>query len=213
MRTIFAIIGVMFLAGCASPLPLELKTARIDTAPAEEISVAVVDHRDFILNGDKPAWFEGIIRSVYGIPVNLERPGADGSQPFARYLATMIEGGIEKSGGQAVIIDLPPGMQPEAAREFLAREKRRALLTIMYKSRYDVGFSADYQYDFVMSVLDAEGRVMAEERFSGWPRPPLSDTYTIFDMFTEIYSNQLSQMLADPAISAALQKQIAAAAN
>ncbi|USG59510.1 hypothetical protein NBZ79_09945 [Sneathiella marina] len=213
MVRFFSLFLLFALSACASPLPEEARFPHFtDPIGDKEISIAIVDHRTFILNGDKEPWFEGIFRGEFGIPFSHARPvpdtaqGTDKTQPFALYLSKMIKEAVEEAGAKGEIIEIAAGTNLEETRNILATEKNPALLGIMRHSRFDSGFSADYRYDFQFVVLDSENNILADKTFAAWDETiPLSDKYNLFDMFTEIYSQKLTLMLNDPEISNALK--------
>ena len=70
------------LAGCATPISKKDRTPVFGGQAPAKIAIAVVDHRTFILSGDKEEWFEGIMRGGFGIPHSLKRPVNLKENPF-----------------------------------------------------------------------------------------------------------------------------------
>lgn len=193
------------LSACATPLPLEERIPHLTQKVDTDISVSIVDHRPFILNSDKEPWFEGITRGGFGIPLSLERPEPHKKQSFATYLSGMIQESIVDSGGKATVVKISMGTSARKSTDILAAKKKAAILGIMRMSRYDLGFSAEYNYDFQFIVIGLNGQVLADKSFKEFETNiPLSKDYTVFDMYTQIYAQKLSTILNDPEISAAL---------
>lgn len=208
MYKFIVIVSCMLITACATPLPPEAQTPHLSYSDLkEDLTICVLEQRDFILNGDKEPWFEGIFHGAYGIPMSLKRPGDDEGKAFSAYLSGKIKAAIEETGVTTSVIELPMGTDDADAVRLMARENRPALLVIMRKSRYDVGFTADYNYDFRFIITNRDGQIIAEKIFAKWEdEMPLSEKYNLFDMFTEIYSQRLGDMLNDPLIRIALQR-------
>ncbi|SCA56639.1 conserved exported hypothetical protein [Candidatus Terasakiella magnetica] len=199
------ILCIAYLGACAQKLPEEARYPKFSNPLTADLSVAVTDHRDFILNGDKEPWFEGIMHGAFGIPASLKRNGPTEGRPFAYYLSTMIQTSLSKAGSNVTIVELPKGESLEASIQTLTDKGSSGIIVIMKKSRYAFWLSADYQYDFEVAIVDIEGRIKVRKTFAKWDKEiPLSSTYNVFDMFTEIYTKRLQVILDDPEIKAAL---------
>jgi len=199
-------ICMILLSACAQTLPIESRYPTFDGTLNSNLSVAVTDHREFILNGDKEPWFEGIMHGVFGIPISLERNNQTEESSFARYLASMIQESLEKAGSKVSIVDLPIGETFESSVKKMIENGASGILVVMRKSRYSFWLTADYQYDFDVAIVDSVGNIKARKTFAQWDKEiPLSSKYSAFDMFTEIYSNRLQIILNDADIKSALK--------
>jgi hypothetical protein len=199
---------LLMLAACASPIPKAEITPVYagDVPPA--LSVASIDHRSFILSNDKEEWFEGIFHGVYGIPSSLKRPGPKSGQPFAVYLSSMLSEALDSAGSNVNTLTIPKGTSLEKAIELLSvQERRPALVLLIRQSRYVVKWSsnAEYNFNFDVIVVDTSGNVLLDKNFSRFDTSiPLSDKYTIFDMYAAIYKQTLDEILRDPDVVGAL---------
>lgn len=204
-RSIIILFLLVVVSGCAQDLPDSARIPVFEGKPAPEVAVGVTDHRTFILNNDKEEWFEGIVRGTFGIPMSLHRPGPEGEEAFALYLSGMIEESLEKAGSDVTVIALEKGQDAAQAIKKVTASGKTGLIMLMRKSRYDVGFTSDYQYDFVVYVTDAAGSIKIEKTFADFEKEiPASNKYNVFDMHTEIYKKTFDKILNDPEIKQAL---------
>ncbi|MEH6477848.1 MAG: hypothetical protein V7727_19310 [Sneathiella sp.] len=207
------------LAACTSAFPPNTNIPHLTESFEKEVTVSIVDHREFILNGDKEPWFEGIIRGGFGIPMSLERPEPYKEQSFAAYLASLTKGAFEESGGKVNVVEIPMGTDADTSINILSQDKRPALLGIMRKSRYDLGSAPEYEYDFRFIVVGKNGRKFVDKTFANLEIDitPVNN-YNIMHnnwniqyhnlnyMITEIYVQILNNVLNDPEIGTALQE-------
>lgn len=205
----FRRLAVLFVmaavSGCAQDLPDSARVPHFTGKPATEVAVGITDHRSFILDSDKEEWFEGITRGSFGIPMSLQRPGDEGEKPFALYLSGMIKESLEKAGSQVTVVELEKGQNFQRAIAKVSESGKTSFVLLMLKSRYDIGFTSDYQHHFLVAVADADGRVKVEKTFFDWEKEiPASNKYNVFDMHTEIYKMTLDKIINDPEIKLAL---------
>lgn len=199
------VLMVAAVSGCAQDLPDSARIPQFQGKPAPEVAVGITDHRSFILDNDKEEWFEGITRGSFGIPMSLKRPGEHGEKPFAVYLSEMIEESLEKAGSQVTVVNLEKGQIFEKAIAKVSEAGKTSFVMLMLKSRYDIGFTSDYQYHFLVVVADGDGRIKTEKTFYDWEKEiPASNKYNVFDMHTEIYKLTLEKIINDPEIQSAL---------
>jgi hypothetical protein len=206
MKTFAAMAVLVALSACATPITkAEITPVYAGQAP-ENLNIAVVDHRSFILSGNKEEWFEGIMRGGFGIPMSLQRPGPKSGQPFALYLSSMLADAMVAAGSNVTIVPIAKGTKiDEAIGQSSIESNTQSIIFLMYKSRYDVGFSAEYNHHFDVFVVNQNGEMLINKTFSRFDTDiPSSTKYNIFDMYSEIYKKVLDEILHDPDIATAL---------
>ncbi|MEL7152226.1 MAG: hypothetical protein AAFN51_00195, partial [Pseudomonadota bacterium] len=172
-----------------------------------QLTIGMTDHRTFILSADKEPWFEGIFHGAYGIPHSLQRPGPKTGQPFTTYLSDMLADGLRANGTDVSVVALRPGADmAEAISQVSGDTGTAGLIFRIVHSRYVIGWGkAEYRHHFDITVTNAAGAVVLEKTFERFDtKLPLSDTYTIMDMYAAIYKNTLDEVLADPEVMNAL---------
>ena len=206
-KHLIALLGLVgFLGACAQKLPEELQYPKFSGTTAPVLSVGVTDKRDFIVNGDKEPWFEGIWHAAFGIPASPKRIGETEGKPFAYYLSTMIKSTFVKAGSDVTIVELPIGMSFDDAVEKLINRGQAGIVVVINKSRYAFWMTAEYAYNFDIAIINQEGGIKVKKSFGRMDeKMPLSSTYNVFDMFTEIYTKRLQEIFDDPEIKEALE--------
>lgn len=120
LRSFTAAAFLVALSACTPLIPItkaEMTPVYSGQAP-ENLNIAVVDHKSFILSGDKEEWFEGIARGVYYIPFSAKRPGPKSTQPFALYLSSMLAEAMVAAGSNVTIVPIAKGTDiGEAVRQ------------------------------------------------------------------------------------------------
>lgn len=206
-RLLATIMVLVFLSGCATPIPKSETIPVFSGKPTATIAIVVADHRSFILSGNKKEWFEGIFRSAYGIPLSLTRIDEFKEKPFAFYLASKLKESLDGAGSTATIIQVPKGSSVETIVDKIVKANvGSALAVIIHQSRYDIGaFSPEYGYHFELFVFDGSGRKLAQKSFQKMEKPiALSEKYNLFDFMSEMYKKRFDTFLNDPEIKSAL---------
>ncbi len=208
-RICAALFALTLLSGCATPI-LKSETIPVYSGkPPATVAVAVVDHRPFILNGNKEEWFEGISlgRGVLGYALRSTRMDEFKDKPFAFYLATKLKDSFDGAGAKASIIQIPKGTPFAKVIEIMKKSKVGVgLVVMMFQSRFYFGpFNHEYGYNFELIVLDSSGKPLDRKTFKGMDQNiELSTKYGVFDMMSEIYKNKFDAFLNDPKIKSAL---------
>ena len=139
MMKLFAAMAVLVtLTACASRLAItkaEITPTYAGQAP-EKLNIAVVDHRSFILSGDKEEWVEGIMRATFLIPASVKRPGPKSDQPFALYLSSMLEEAMVAAGSNVTIVPIASGTEIDEAIRQSSANNSPSIIFLMHKSRY-----------------------------------------------------------------------------
>jgi hypothetical protein len=207
LRRITVLLGLIFLSGCATPIPKSLTIPVFSGKPTATIGVAVADHRTFITNGNKEEWFEGIFRSGFGIPHSLSRVDEFKEKPFSFYLASKLKESLETAGSTVTVIPIEKGTSvKQIVDKIRDAELGSSLAVVIHKSRYDIGpFNPEYAYHFELLVFDSVGRQIARKEFMSLEQQlPLSEKYNLFDMMSQIYKTKFDSFMADPDIKNAL---------
>lgn len=197
---------LLLLGACTQPIPA--KRVELDySGPApNRIDIASVDHRPYVLSSEKKEWFEGIVFGSYGIPNEIQRPGPNGSQPFAGFLSGLLAQSLANAGSNVHIVAMPKGTAPDAARQTLARGSADVgMLVMIRQSRYMAKRqSAEYQYELDVEIMDGDGNALLQKRFQRFDTGiPLSE------MYAGIYKKAIDHVLNDPAVRNALTSAIA----
>lgn len=195
------------LAACADPIAKSAITPVYKGQAPQKLSIGMSDQRSFILSGNKEEWFEGIWHGAYGIPTSLKRPEPKEGQPFSMYLSSMLADGLRAAGTDPQVVRIQRGIsKADAIKTVVDANGTAGIIFEIFQSRYSVGWSrAEYNYTFNVIVAGSDRQILLEKKFSRFDTDlPLSETYTIFDMYAEIYKKRLDEILRDPDVVNAL---------
>ncbi|MDV6314833.1 hypothetical protein [Idiomarina sp. HP20-50] len=159
-------ITTLYLSGCAQLMTAEQAAPAIN-APADlkSITIAVVDKREYVINGDKAPSFEGLSRSNFGIPYSQYTPG---SQPMTSYLGDRLVAGFSKQGIKAELYSTSPSMSIERIRDALAEKNQPSIIIALNEWKYDYhAFSDSSWYNVDVLVLDSNAKLKVEKNFRG----------------------------------------------
>jgi hypothetical protein len=155
MKFFTATAFLVALSACTPLIPTtkaEMTPVYAGRAP-ENLNIAVVDHRSFILSGDKEEWFEGIARVVFYLPVSAKRPGPKSTQPFALYLSSMLAEAMVAAGSNVTIVPIARGTDiGKAVQQSSIANNTPSIIFLMHTSRYEIGgYSAEYTINSMYS--------------------------------------------------------------
>ena len=211
MKKLFAAMVVLItLTACASRIQItqaDITPVYVGQTP-EKLNIAVVDHRTFILSGEKEEWHEGILRGAYFIPGTAKRPGPKSDQPFALYLSSMLEDGMVAAGSNVTVVPIAVGTEIDEAIRQSSDNNSPSIIFLMHKSRYLIGgYRAEYEYHFDVFVVNREGETLTNKTFARFDVGiPSFDKYYPLDFYAMVYKKLLDEILNDSDITTALAK-------
>lgn len=213
----------VLLAGCATPATKADTTPRIEPGGASEIVLAVVDRRSIVALGRQTAKFEGQITTrsgSYRNPNTYDRPNRPADDRFVDLLAEVTQEGFAQSGTKVSIVKLPTGTSSEDAMKKMAEHKgERYLLIVVVSSKFEFLINAAvlqrlttagpqdqllYDYAFDVRVAGKDGTTLVSKEFSGRATRDPSEKYSLWDMASLLYKEQLDKVFADPSVKKAL---------
>jgi len=211
MKSFAAMAVLVLLSACASRLPItkaDITPVYAGQAP-EYLNVAVVDHRSFILSGDKEEWFEGMMKGPYFTAYSAGRGAPESDhQPFALYLSSMLDDGMVAAGSIVTVIPLAMGTEITEAIRQSSTNSNPSIIFIMQKSRFVIGgYRAEYEHNFDVFVVNQDGETLADKNFTRFNVGiPDFNKYDPLDFYAMVYKRLLDEILNDPDIATALAK-------
>ncbi|MCI4660812.1 MAG: hypothetical protein MRY63_03180 [Neomegalonema sp.] len=164
---LLALVLAAMVSGCAFGNKYDYSTAQMSLGSAltQDVAVAVVDERPYIVSGDKDPDFVGLQRGGYGNPFDVTTVSG---QPLAQDMTVMLTNSLKNAGAQAVPVLLEPGTSYEAARsKALGLGKSRTLLLEMDEWKSDVAIQVTMHWNLTARIYDANNQLLAEENISG----------------------------------------------
>lgn len=201
----FLLIAAL-LSGCATPAARSALTPTFSGQVPPGIAIGVVDNRPYVVSGNKEPWYEGLVRSGFGIPYTFNRPESPPDETFADRIADMLERTFTDAGARVTVVKLAPGVSQGAAiKTLLLRAQEVTLLVRIQDSNFDAGgFTFSYPYHFQLNVLDRKGNTMANGSVQGLDARAPSNQYTVWDMYGVVYKEKFDELLSRPAIKQAI---------
>jgi hypothetical protein len=128
-------------------------------------SVAVLDQRQYVKNGDKSETFVGLSRGGFGNPFDV---GTRSGAAMASEMAASIAASLHRNGVKVQTVVVRPADGPEGARQALLRtESDRLLLFTLNEWKTDTMFRTALHFDVTLDVFDRAGQSLARSRVSG----------------------------------------------
>lgn len=166
-RICYVLPLLALLTGCAVGVTHQYDnvTPTIATSgQVADLSLAVQDRRPYVLSGAKPQTFVGLSRGGFGNPFDVSTASGKAlSDDISRVVARALSSG----GTRVAIIEVAPQEQENAVIDRLAALKKRAVLVSVREWKSDTFMSVGLRYDVVVSVIDANGQVLARKQIQG----------------------------------------------
>jgi len=123
------------------------------------ITLGVIDKRPYVLNGNKSPTYCGTLRSIGGIPYDVNTASG---KPLAEMLQAFIGTTLMKHGVNVdSMTSLPMDTTETEAAKILTAEDRKAVLLLLNEWRTHIYFNPIFEYDLKMSAIDIEGNIIS----------------------------------------------------
>ena len=129
------------------------------------VAVGVQDVRPYVVSGNKPERFVGLMRGGFGNPFDVNT-GSGG--PLAGEMRDALVASLQKRGITAGAVTLSPGDSPSRARGALAQTNaRRRVLVTLREWKSDSMMTTALHYDVTLEVMDEKGATLATNAIKG----------------------------------------------
>ena len=168
MRNILLLLLVaVWLGGCAfgNSHPYDLGDANFDLETERTVAVTVVDHRPYIVAGDKQPNFVGLMRGGFGNPFDVT---TSSDRPLAQDMTISIVDSMKKKDVNAVVVVVPPSAsEATARRKLLAVDADRYVLLVLQEWKSDTYIRTALIYNLSLEVLAFSGAQLADLSLRG----------------------------------------------
>lgn len=149
--------GALTLTGCAAWNKYDIRNVSV-TAPtgSKSVSVAVVDERLSLHQGDISPDLIGVTRSGYGIPYRVKTATKG---PLARDIAEVVARGFGPNRKLAPPMSYPDTESANAALRGTGTD--RQILIRVERFNSDTLIRTELDYSITLEVYDAQGRLLA----------------------------------------------------
>jgi hypothetical protein len=206
VRILLLVLSALALCGCAFGRTYSYADAPINIpgpgASSQSMALAVQDRRPYVLSGNKPVAFVGLMRGGFGNPFDVN---TGSGRPLADEMRDALAKALKAKGFAVTTVGVNPSDSGDSARRRLAETgaKRSALVTFAeWKS--DSMMNTDVHYDVVLVVLDEKGAPLATNSLKGMDNigsagldPSLSVTQT--------FARKAESLFDDPKVISALR--------
>lgn len=203
------VLAVSLLGGCATPMEKGEGTPKLYQGAYNNVAVAVIEARPYVLAGEKTPKFEGIVRGAFGVPFTIDRPNRPADERFVDLLAGMLKDGLSDAGHSVTVVRMPPGATLESAWTMLSETGAARYIVIrVVESNWDAGGLSgnfSYKYEFSMQISSRAAATWQGKTFQAQESNPASTKYNVFDMHSVRYKEIMESMFADPVIRQALK--------
>ncbi|MDA8019558.1 MAG: hypothetical protein MPN21_19105 [Thermoanaerobaculia bacterium] len=161
------LVAVLPALGCAFG-----NTHTFDYRPRAPVSVgegavvilfSVADRRPDIVAGDEPPEWVGEQRGGYGNPFNVKTTSG---KPFSAIVAETVRRDLEAAGFDAVLVDESASAN-SVGETIRSRGAQRGVAVVMHKFNSNTYVNIDVEWDFEVTVLDANGEAIGSNRETG----------------------------------------------
>jgi len=169
------------------------------------VAVATHDERSDIVKGKKSPQFVGYQRGGFGNPFDVK---TEDDKPLAENMTTALVTTLTRKGFRAQPVIVAHSTSADEARQRLIRAGAdRALLLTIKEWESDAVFRIGLTYDVAMTVLDRDGKLLAEKRLEGQKEVlgAAGLPSAVGEVVGKTFKTKLEQLLDDPAIAAALR--------
>ena len=168
-------------------------------------AVSVQDRRPYVLDGDKDPDFVGVQRGGFGNPFDVTTVSG---KPLAADMSEAVVAALKKKNLTAVAVSVSPDATDAAVKEILASASSERLLNIkLLEWKSDTYQNTALIYHVELSVMDAEGKLLAEKTAQG--RDDLGGAFIAPSHAKEAvpvaFRRIFEGLLNDPKVTAALQ--------
>ena len=152
---------ILTISGCASIMTADEAAPRLNKPLTDKLTIAVIDHRPYVVNGDKAPSFEGLSRTTIGIP--FSRYIYD-QTTMSVFLTKRLMAGFSKLGVKVSKIETTPATKISDIKE----TGTKTIVVILNEWKYDYhAFSDNSWYDFDVVVKDANDNTLIKKNFTG----------------------------------------------
>lgn len=165
----FILIGVAVLAlgACAFGRKVDYGGVMALNVPngSQQIALSVLDHRPYVLSGNKAPTFVGLQRDGYGIPYNVNtKSGGPLADDFSKALAQS----LTSKGYRVQEMKPKPSMSTDdAVKQAVGTGADRAIILEVTEWKTDQLHNAALLYALALSVYDDRSVALAANRLSG----------------------------------------------
>ncbi len=163
IKLFFAFITMLFFSACAN-IRYDNLDLSLDYSGTKTVSVAVLDHRPYVLSGTKLPSFVGVFRDLFGIPSTTNTGTGN---PLSSDLAKTISSSLSNKGFRTSIVETTPQMSKnEVLSKLKSNDTNRSILLEVRDWKSSTVTNSELMYDVTLYVLNASGGIRTSKTMS-----------------------------------------------
>lgn len=165
MKNLLVFCSAIFLISCATLNEPASVKPEISNTLNSPLAIAVIDHRPYVLSGDKEATFEGLLRALVGIPYS--KPTGN-NQTLSNYIGTILNTGIAATHSDVTLVSTLHTDSNSELEKLLLESANNYLYLELVELKYDFhGFSARVFYDVNVTYFEGSTGNKIAKNFNG----------------------------------------------
>ncbi len=155
--------AVLLLGGCAMGVKHDYhqKALNLGIGTSATVAVGTLDHRPYVVNGQKAQNFVGLSRGGFGNPFDVT---TQSEKPLASDISGSIVASMKDKGVDAKVVELKPALSFDEARATLrAAGTQRSVVIRLLEWKADAMVNVGLSFDFVLSVFDKDGKLLVSK--------------------------------------------------
>ena len=166
-QTVAVLLAAAILGGCAFGRTYSYSNTSLNlpVSSGSSVAVAVQDQRPYVVSGNKPERFVGLMRGGFGNPfdVNTQSGG-----PIAIEMRDAVVSALKNKGIQTTAVAVAPSDPQARVRRLIADTRAgKGVLVTLKEWKSDTMMATSLYYDVTLSVIDPQGNVLAENSIKG----------------------------------------------
>lgn len=201
------LIAMVLLGGCAAGVKHNLDQQGLEFGIATSATVAVgtLDHRPYVINGQKAQNYVGMSRGGFGNPFDVT---TQSGKPLASDISSAIAGSLKGKGVDARTVELKPALSvDEAGAALRAAGTQRLVMMLLQEWKSDAMVNTGLTYDLELRVLDSSGTVLVSKRQQGKENLGGADAFSPGGASQVVprFRRMLETLFQEPDVTKALQ--------
>lgn len=177
------------------------------TGNGQRVALAVIDHRPYVMSGDKDPSFVGLQRSGFGIPFDVN---TQSGRSLATDFAQSISQSLSAKGYAVEVLDLDHSTPTDTAvKQAVGTGAERSIILEITEWKTDTAARAALYYALSLDVYDGQASRLGHEQTTGrdnlggsfWDLDPAASAA---DVAREAFKRKMVLLFNDPDVTPAL---------
>jgi len=169
---------LLLLGGCAMGVRhnYDQKALNLGITTSATVGVGTLDHRPYVINGQKAENFVGVSRGGFGNPFDVT---TQSGRPLASDISSSIVSSMKIDGVDAKAVELRPALSvDEATTALSAAGAQKSVMITLLEWKGDAMVNVGLNYDFLLRVFDKDGKLLTSKLQQGRENLGSADPFT-----------------------------------